>query len=124
MGSTGNAPIVHYDYGTARLVLDFAGSLTDSRAEFSPYGQKTKILLQAAGVPYERVNVSPVLPRQELESLGITYRRIPVLSVGKDVYCDSSLIFDIVLNELAKGKLPTSKSVSWSGIMFAMGDPN
>jgi len=112
MGSTGNAPIVHYDYGMTELALDLARLLTDNYAEFSPYGQKTKILLEAAGVPYERVNVSPVLPRQELESLGITYRRIPVLSVGKDVYCDSSLIFDIVLNELAKGKLPTSKSVS------------
>lgn len=35
-----------------------------------------------------------VLPRPILEKLDITYRRIPVLAIGKDVYCDSSLIID------------------------------
>lgn len=37
--------------------------------------------------------VSSVLPRPELsELLGISYRRIPVLAIGNDVYCDTSLI--------------------------------
>jgi glutathione S-transferase len=32
-------------------------------------------------------------PRPELgRSLGVTYRRIPVLAIGRDVYCDTSLI--------------------------------
>jgi glutathione S-transferase len=35
-----------------------------------------------------------VLPRPILEELDITYRRIPLLAIGKDVYCDSSLIID------------------------------
>lgn len=34
-----------------------------------------------------------MLPRPELsELLGISYRRIPVLAIGNDVYCDTSLI--------------------------------
>jgi hypothetical protein len=34
-----------------------------------------------------------VLPRHELSDLlGISYRRIPVLAIGNDVYCDTSLI--------------------------------
>jgi glutathione S-transferase len=34
-----------------------------------------------------------VLPRHELSGLlGISYRRIPVLAIGNDVYCDTSLI--------------------------------
>ena len=33
------------------------------------------------------------LPRPELsETLGITYRRIPILAIGRDVYADTSLI--------------------------------
>jgi glutathione S-transferase len=33
------------------------------------------------------------LPRPELsEMMGITYRRIPVLAIGRDVYADTSLI--------------------------------
>ena len=81
------------------------------RTEFSPVGQKTKLLLKAAGVDFKRVDQPMVLPRKDLEALGITYRRIPVLAVGKDVYCDSSLIIDLILNDLAKGKVPTSPAV-------------
>lgn len=33
-----------------------------------------------------------MLPRPDLESLNISYRRIPILSHGKDVYCDTRLI--------------------------------
>ena len=33
------------------------------------------------------------LPRPEItDLLGITYRRIPILAIGNDVYCDTSLI--------------------------------
>jgi len=33
------------------------------------------------------------LPRPELsETMGITYRRIPILAIGRDVYADTSLI--------------------------------
>ncbi|KAG6854755.1 hypothetical protein C0991_001182 [Blastosporella zonata] len=40
-----------------------------------------------------RFKVSPVLPRPEItDFLGIPYRRIPVLAIGNDVYCDTSLI--------------------------------
>lgn len=34
----------------------------------------------------------PILPRPDLASLGIKYRRIPLLSIGNDVYCDTYLI--------------------------------
>lgn len=37
-----------------------------------------------------------VLPRPDLEALGITYRRIPIMAIGRDVYCDSSLIIDVL----------------------------
>ena len=33
------------------------------------------------------------LPRPEvMDMLGIKYRRIPILAIGNDVYCDTSLI--------------------------------
>ena len=65
-------------------------------------------------MPFERVDEPPALPRKNLEELGITYRRIPILAVGKDVYCDSSLITEVVLNKLAKGKLATSVNVCFA----------
>ena len=36
------------------------------------------------------------MPRPDLTDLGITYRRIPVISVGKDVYCDNSTFLDAI----------------------------
>ncbi|EME41146.1 hypothetical protein DOTSEDRAFT_46216 [Dothistroma septosporum NZE10] len=74
--------------------------------EFSPVGQKTKLVLKAAGIPFERCDQPAMLPRPSLEALDITYRRIPLLAIGKDIYCDSELIIKAALSEL--GKLPTS----------------
>lgn len=34
----------------------------------------------------------PILPRPDLARLGIKYRRIPILSIGRDVYLDTRLI--------------------------------
>lgn len=32
------------------------------------------------------------MPRPDLEAIGVAYRRIPIVVVGKDVYCDTRLI--------------------------------
>lgn len=38
-----------------------------------------------------------MLPRPEItDALGIKYRRIPILAIGNDVYCDTSLIADVL----------------------------
>ncbi|KAF5331708.1 hypothetical protein D9611_007708 [Ephemerocybe angulata] len=63
------------------------------RYDNSPYAQKIDNALALKGVPHKRVQVSPMLPRPEVsQELGINYRRIPLLSIGNDVYCDTGLI--------------------------------
>jgi glutathione S-transferase len=64
--------------------------------------------MEMSGVDYKRCDQPPVLPRKDLEALGITYRRIPVLAVGKDIYCDSSLIIDLVNDKIGKWMIPVS----------------
>ena len=32
------------------------------------------------------------MPRPDLEALGVNYRRIPVVAIGRDIYCDTLLI--------------------------------
>jgi glutathione S-transferase len=34
------------------------------------------------------------MPRPDLAAIGVRYRRIPVLSIGRDLYCDSALILE------------------------------
>ena len=42
------------------------------------------------------------LPRPEItDLLGIKYRRIPILAIGNDVYCDTRLIAPVLEREFS-----------------------
>ncbi|EKM80318.1 hypothetical protein AGABI1DRAFT_113516 [Agaricus bisporus var. burnettii JB137-S8] len=63
------------------------------RYDASPYSHRVDNTLLLKGIPHFQVDVSPTLPRPEItDVLGITYRRIPILAIGNDIYCDTSLI--------------------------------
>ncbi|TEB30237.1 hypothetical protein FA13DRAFT_1734066 [Coprinellus micaceus] len=63
----------------------------------SPYAQKVDNTLYLKGIPHKQVKISMVLPRPEISGeLGINYRRIPILAIGNDVYCDSNLIVSVL----------------------------
>jgi hypothetical protein len=66
-----------------------------------------RLYCAAAGIDYKYVEQPSILPRPTLENIGITYRKIPVLAIGKDVYADSNLIID-VLQANFNSKLATS----------------
>ncbi|KAJ5110784.1 hypothetical protein N7532_001319 [Penicillium argentinense] len=58
----------------------------------SPYSKKVLWYLALRGIPYSQCIQPHILPRPDLLNLGIQYRRIPVLSIGRDVHLDSRLI--------------------------------
>ncbi|KAI1761638.1 hypothetical protein GGR53DRAFT_19945 [Hypoxylon sp. FL1150] len=59
----------------------------------SPYAQRIVAYLTLRQIPYTQCLQPNVLPRPDLkEKLGIAYRRIPLLSIGRDVYADTRLI--------------------------------
>jgi len=64
----------------------------------SPISTKVKDILTLKKIPHKRVDVAEMPPRPELLEIGVTYRRIPVLAIGNDVYlyCDSSLIASVL----------------------------
>lgn len=47
----------------------------------------------------------PILPREDLNALGVAYRRIPVMSIGRDVYCDTRLILSKLEERFPEGAL-------------------
>lgn len=57
----------------------------------SPFAQKLQRVLELKGISYSYCTVTRMPPRPALQQLGITYRRIPVLAIGADVYFDTSL---------------------------------
>ncbi|KAF9263444.1 hypothetical protein L218DRAFT_958996 [Marasmius fiardii PR-910] len=63
------------------------------RYDGSPFSEKVDHVLLLKSVPHQTVHVSRVLPRPEItELLGLNYRRIPILAIDNDIYCDTSLI--------------------------------
>jgi len=58
----------------------------------SVYGRRVDWYLTLRGIPYTHCRVLSRLPRPALTALGVNYRRIPVLAIGRDVYCDTRLI--------------------------------
>ncbi|QIW96097.1 hypothetical protein AMS68_001615 [Peltaster fructicola] len=59
---------------------------------FSPYAQKVKAYLAFRNIQYAECNQHYMLPRPDLAALGVHYRRIPVMSIGRDVYIDTRAI--------------------------------
>lgn len=58
----------------------------------SPFSEKVRAMLGAKGLPWRSLQVSMVMPRPATIALTGGYRRIPVLQVGADIYCDTALI--------------------------------
>ncbi|KAF8524405.1 hypothetical protein BU17DRAFT_63388 [Hysterangium stoloniferum] len=60
----------------------------------SPFVSKLETILLLKGIPARRVALYP--PRPELLNLGLSYRRVPVLALGRDLYIDTALILDVL----------------------------
>ena len=58
----------------------------------SPFSEKVRKLLAHKGVPWFGVRQPNMMPKPDLVPLTGGYRRIPVLQIGADVYCDTQLI--------------------------------
>jgi glutathione S-transferase len=59
---------------------------------YSPYGRRVSWYLTLRGIHHASCIQPPILPRPDLEALNVNYRRIPLLSIGRDMYLDSRVI--------------------------------
>lgn len=50
----------------------------------------------------------PALPREDIDALGVKYRRIPIMSIGRDIYCDTRLILRKLEERFPTGALGAS----------------
>ncbi|KAF2197356.1 glutathione S-transferase [Delitschia confertaspora ATCC 74209] len=72
---------------------------------FSPYARRVTWYLQLRGIAYAQCIQPPVLPRPDLTALSVSYRRIPLMTIGKDVYLDTRLILQKLEERFPEGKL-------------------
>ncbi len=62
----------------------------------SPFAEKIRSLLGYKGIAWQSVAQPDIMPKADLQALTGGYRRIPVLQIGADVYCDTSLIVQVI----------------------------
>lgn len=61
--------------------------------ESSTFTLKVRLVLKLKQIPYSFITVPSMMPRQVLrDAFHLTYRKIPVLAIGREIYCDTSLI--------------------------------
>ncbi|KAF2785837.1 hypothetical protein K505DRAFT_330757 [Melanomma pulvis-pyrius CBS 109.77] len=61
----------------------------------SPFTNKVRLALRLKRIPFSYIPVPSMLPRPILTStFALTYRKIPVLAIGREIYCDTSLIIE------------------------------
>ncbi|MGP4845534.1 glutathione S-transferase family protein [Marinobacter sp. 1Y8] len=58
----------------------------------SPFSEKIRVMLGYTGLPWQSVIVREMPPRPELEVLTGGYRKIPVMQIGADIFCDTRAI--------------------------------
>ncbi len=62
----------------------------------SPFSEKIRLALGWKGLAWRSVLQPNMMPKPHLVPLTGGYRRIPVLQIGADVYCDSQLIARVI----------------------------
>jgi len=75
---------------------------------FSPFARRVLWYLSLRGIDYAECKQPVVMPRPDLSALGVKYRRIPVMSIGRDVYCDSRIMLRKLEEMFLNGALGAS----------------
>ena len=82
----------------------------------SPFSEKVRLLLGLKGLAWNSVIQPVIMPKPDLIPLTGGYRRIPVLQIGADVYCDSQVILAEIAGRAAG---PPLKAAGWAMNLWA-----
>jgi glutathione S-transferase len=83
----------------------------------SPFSEKIRLIFGRKRLRWRSVIQPNVMPKPQLVPLTGGYRRIPVLQIGADVYCDSQLIARVLERRHPE---PTLFPGGSEGVCFAM----
>jgi glutathione S-transferase len=62
----------------------------------SPFAEKIRLILGSKNLHWREVLIPSIMPKPDVLALTGGYRKTPILQIGADVYCDSSLIADVL----------------------------
>ncbi|KFY16123.1 hypothetical protein V492_01540 [Pseudogymnoascus sp. VKM F-4246] len=59
---------------------------------YSPYARRVIWYLNLRNIPFSECIQPPIMPRPDVKAIGVNYRRIPLVAIGRDIYNDTRLI--------------------------------
>jgi glutathione S-transferase len=83
----------------------------------SPFSEKVRVMLGVKGLSWRSVIQPVIMPKPELTPLTGGYRRIPVLQIGADVYCDTQVILAEL--EARRRKPAVARGADWAVNLWA-----
>lgn len=89
----------------------------------SPYAEKARAMLGYKGLAWRSVITPMIMPKPDMTALTGGYRKIPVLQIGADVYCDTRLIGQ-VLDQLHPQPSIASQTGTWNEVIAHWVDVN
>ena len=62
----------------------------------SPFAEKIRLVLGYKNLAWKSVLIPQIMPKPDVQALTGGYRKTPILQIGADIYCDTSLICDVL----------------------------
>ena len=62
----------------------------------SPFAEKIRLVLGYKNLAWKSVVIPQIMPKPDVQALTGGYRKTPILQIGADIYCDTSLICDVL----------------------------
>ena len=84
----------------------------------SPFSEKVRVLLGIKGLAWRSVIQPVIMPKPDLIPLTGGYRRIPVMQIGADVYCDTQVIL-AEIEARASRDPPVVRGADWAVNLWA-----
>ncbi|MBX3491764.1 MAG: glutathione S-transferase family protein [Parvibaculum sp.] len=69
-----------------------ATSIILHQYDISPFSEKVRVVLGIKGLDWFACDEPVIMPKPELVALTGGYRKIPVMQIGADIYCDTQII--------------------------------
>lgn len=73
-------------------MTDFSNAIIFHQYALSPFSEKVRTAFAIKGLEWYAVDEPVIMPKPELVALTGGYRKIPVMQIGADIYCDSQII--------------------------------
>ncbi|MEO0962284.1 MAG: glutathione S-transferase family protein [Pseudomonadota bacterium] len=84
--------------------------------DVSPFSEKVRVVFGIKNTEWHAVDQPVIMPKPDLVCLTGGYRKIPVMQIGADIYCDSQ----VIIRELDR-RFPTTTLPDGNGLGAALG---